>query len=141
MKNPIRTLLTTTLLVALPALLLPGAVSAQAQCEAELTPTEIPAGEAAFQVTADFSEQVGAITMVETAGGSGLAMASPEDIPRADLAAGDEAPRPITMANEGNSATIWLNSQEAEAGTTYQITLQGDSGSCTAELSVAGGGN
>lgn len=140
MRNSIQAFSLRTLLVLLPVAFIPGALSAQAQCEAQLTPAEIPAGEAAVQVTAEFSEEVGAVTTVQAAGESGLAIASPEDIPRTELAAGDEAPQPITMAMEGNSASIWLNSQQAQEGT-YQLALQGDTGTCTAELTVAGGGN
>lgn len=139
MCSSIQTHLSRALFLTLVVALVPSTVSAQAQCEAQLTPAEVPAGEAAFQVTAQISEDVGAISTVQPASESGLAMASPEDIPRADLAAGDEAPRPVTMAMEGNSATIWLNSEEAQAGT-YEVLLQGEAGSCIAEVSVAAGG-
>lgn len=127
--------------------MLPRAVDAQEQqqqqqqeCAVEVTPQQVPAGEAAVSITAQLSEGIGQITALK-AEGSGLALASPDDLQPTEMARGEEegqAPRPVKMAREGNQATVWLSTRDVESGT-HPFTLEGENGTCSGELQVAGG--
>lgn len=107
-------------------------VAAQ-ECEAQLTPSTVPAGEAAVEVTAQLSESVGAVVGVEEADGQ-VSTALPTDVPRTEMAA-EEEPEAIQMSEDGQNVTVWLNTSQAEEGT-YEVSFVGDMGTCTAELTV-----
>ena len=114
-------------------------VQAQAQCVATVTPTEVPAGEVAQRIMVSLSESIGNVTGFEAGEETGLTITAPADLPRVPLAAGgDEPPTPIQMANEGNGATIWLNTADAEPGE-HEFSLVGADGECRGSLTVAAG--
>lgn len=106
-------------------------------CTAELSPAEVQAGSAAVEVTATLSEAPGPVTAVEAAPASGIALASPADLPRADMAAdeAEEAPQPIAMGDAANSWTVWLNTANAAPGR-YQLTFNAGTASCQGEIIV-----
>lgn len=110
------------------------AFPAAAQCTAQASPGEVPAGEAAFRVTFNLSEGIGSVTGVQAAEGSGLALASPGDIPRAEMANPEEEARPIELA-EANAVIVWLSTAGAQAGE-YDLTLLGEGGACDATVTV-----
>jgi hypothetical protein len=105
-----------------------------AQCTAEVAPAELATGEAALRVIFTLSESIGSISGVDAVG-SGLALAAPEDIPRAEMASPDEAPRPIELGAEANTVTVWLRTADAQAGE-FALTLQGEGGTCQARVAV-----
>lgn len=114
----------------------PAAPSAQV-CTAQVTPAEIEAGAPAVQLTVAMSAAVGEVESLEAHSG-GIAVASPQDLPRIELAA-DEAPAPITLdaeADEDNTWKVWVTTNEAEPGT-HQVTFIGSEGRCTADVTVA----
>lgn len=136
--------LSTTLLMAVPLALAPAMVSAQEpteevppQCTALVEPVEVPAGEAAVQVTAALSEDIGAITEFQGPEDSGLQLANPADIPRVDMANPEEEPRPIVMTPESNIAALWLSTAEVTPGE-FEVQLKSEQGQCTAQLTVIG---
>lgn len=114
------------------------AIQQTPQCTMQASPVQVASGEAAVEAAFEISDEFGAISSAEPSPESGLALASGEEIPRADLAAGDEETEPVQMSAEGSSATVWLNTEDAEAGT-YEIELQGERGSCIANVSVTEG--
>jgi hypothetical protein len=112
---------------------LPLGLSAQ-ECTAEVTPAQIEAGAPAVQLTVAMSTDVGEVERLE-AQGSGIAVASPRDLPRIELAAG-ETPAPITMvASEENTWNVWVTTDAAEPGT-HRVTFIGSEGRCSADLTV-----
>jgi hypothetical protein len=114
-------------------------LQAQVQCAATVTPIEVPAGEIAQSIMVSLSEPIGNVTSFEADEETGLTLTAPEDLARVPLAAaGDQPPRPIQMASEGNGATIWLNTVDAEPGE-YEFSLVGADGSCHGSLTVAAG--
>jgi hypothetical protein len=112
-----------------------GAPAQVAMCSGTSTPAEIPAGEAAFRLNIALSSGIGAISAVEAPAESGLVLASPEDIPRAELANATEPAKPIELAADNNSATVWLKSADAKPGE-VELTLKGESGTCTTKVTV-----
>lgn len=155
MREAIFRIMPRTLALALAVALVPATVSAQqdqpnpdqpdaraqqgqqtrGQCTMQTSPIEVAAGQAAADVTIQVEEQFGAITEAEPSMQSGLALASAEDIPRTDLAADEEEAEAIQMSAEGSSATLWLNTEDVEAGT-YYLKLHGERGDCTAQVTV-----
>lgn len=106
-------------------------------CTATVDVASIPAGEAATPVTFSLSESIGEVTGIE-AGESGLRTASPEDLGQSEMAT-EEAPKVIEMSAESEGiAQIWLNTLEAQPGT-FEVTLNSETGSCTAVVTVEGG--
>ena len=116
----------------------------QEQCTVEVTPSEFETGKTAVRITATFSSDIGVVQKLNAPEASGIALASPEDLAIvADMARSEteegeeaEAPRPIVMVADGNQATIWLNTEEAEPGT-HSVTLKGEKGDCTVDVIVA----
>lgn len=106
------------------------------QCMAVIDVEAIPAGEAAVAITFTLSEDVGAITGIESPE-SGLAIAAPEDLPRVDMANEDApAPEPIQMSNDAeNTFTVYLNSAQAQEGT-HDLWLIGEQGRCASQVVV-----
>ena len=105
-------------------------------CTAELTPAHIAPSEAPIQITAVLSEDIG-FSGFEAPEESGLSVVAPEDVPAEAMAAEGETPQPITMAAEANTFLVWLSSKDAQAGT-YEVTLTGETGTCTATIEVEG---
>ena len=158
MRSTPKHALPLALLLAVPFALVPNAVMAQeaeaqeaeAQeadeiqaCTAAVTPSQIPAGEAAVKVTVTFTEDFGAIDGLQAPEGSGLAIVSPEEVPMEELANSEEeaaAEAEEMVADEAagaNTFVVWLNSLEATAGT-FDVTLIGENGTCTASVEVTG---
>ena len=106
----------------------PPPVSAQetetTACTARVLPTEVQANNAAYRLAITLSQPIGDAITFEPAGESGLALAKPEDLPRAPMAADGPPPRPIEMANEGNRVTLWVSTVSAKPGT-HAFTLTG----------------
>lgn len=108
------------------------------QCSADISPATVQAGETATELTAAFSEPLGAIAAIRPDRESGLAVAAPADLPREDMAAEGEEPRPVQMSSDGTSVSVWLNTETAQPGT-HQIAFQGENGECLGEVTVEGG--
>lgn len=106
----------------------------QQQCTAQVTPAQVTAGERAVQVTVETSQQIDALTGIKDSE-SGIALASPEDLPRTEMAAGEPAPRPIEMGAAQNSWNVWLNLEDVEAGE-HELVFETNQGECTAVLTV-----
>ena len=112
----------------------PAAVAAD-QCTGEVSPAEIPSGESAFRLTVALSSGIGAVTGVDAPEGSGLALAAPESIPRAEMANATEPAKPIELAADTNTATVWLTTADAKQGE-VSLTLRGETGTCSATVTV-----
>lgn len=109
---------------------------AVAACTAEVSPVEVPNGSAAVELTVTLPDAPGPLTGVEAAPTSGIALASPADLPRSEMAEdAEEAPRPIAMGESANSWTIWLNTANATPGR-YQLTFNTGAASCQGEIIV-----
>lgn len=107
-----------------------------AACTAEVSPAEVPSGSAAVELTVTLPDAPGPLTAVEAAPRSGIALASPADLPRSEMADdAEEAPRPIAMGESANSWTIWLNTANATPGR-YQLTFNTGMASCQGEIVV-----
>lgn len=104
-------------------------------CTASVLPVEIPAGQPAFSLSVTLSEPVGLITSFDGGEGSGLKLAAPEDLPRVDMAAEGEPPRPIEMSNDESRLRLWLNTVDVEPGA-YDFALLGSGGECTGTVTV-----
>lgn len=148
MKN-VKESLVSALTLALFLVLAPDGLAAQEQqeqemepqCTAEVVPQQIQAGHPAVRVALTLSEAIGPVSGLEAPEASGLAVASPEDLPRSEMAneeAEESTPSPIELGAEGNRVTLWLNTAEAVPGT-HAVTLTGEQGSCAAEVTVAEG--
>lgn len=131
----------TVLTLAAAVALMPSNANAQdpimteMECTAQVFPAQIEAGSEAVRVTVTFSEDIGQVTGVEQETSHGIDIASPMDVPRAPMAAGDPAPTPIQMGDDERSWTFWLNTSEAEEGTHSLVFLAGEN-RCEAELEV-----
>lgn len=108
-----------------------------AACTAEVSPAEVPSGSAATELTVTLPDAPGPLTGVEAAPGSGIALASPGDLPRSEMAAeeAEEAPRPIAMGESANSWSIWLNTANATPGR-YQLTFETGMATCRGEVVI-----
>jgi hypothetical protein len=104
-------------------------------CTAQVNPAQVAPGEKAQQITVAFPQQVGAITGVEAAEGSGIALSAAADLPRTELAAGEPAPSPIEMGEGPNTWNVFLDLSQANAGT-HELTFRSSEGDCTAEITV-----
>ncbi len=110
-------------------------MTTDAECTAEVTPAQIQAGAPAVRVSVTFSEDIGDVTGVDEANAHGISIASPMDVPRAEMAAGDEVPTPIQMGDDETTWTFYLNTSEAEEGTHPLVFVAGEN-RCEAELEV-----
>lgn len=137
-KSSIKGLMAFGLAAALTAL--PAHLTAQepepmsGQCTAQLTPAQVSAGEQAVQVTVETSQQIDALTGIKDSE-SGISLASPEDLPRTEMAAGEPSPRPIQMGAGQNSWNVWLNLQDAQQGD-HELTFETNQGECTGQITV-----
>jgi len=132
----------TALTLAAAVALMPSNLNAQditpeVQCTAEVSPAQIEAGSEAVEVTVTFSEDIGHVTGVkqEKEDARGIKIASPADVPRADMARGEPAPTPIQMGDDGTTWTVWLNVSEVDEGTHSLVFLAGEN-RCAGELEV-----
>lgn len=130
----------TALTLAAAVALVPSNVNAQdympeAQCSAQVSPAQIEAGSKAVRVTVTFSEDIGHVTGVEQENAHGIKIASPMDVPRADMATGEPPPTPIQMGDDQAGWTVWLNMSEADEGTHSLVFLAGEN-RCAGELEV-----
>lgn len=69
--------------------------------------------------------------------GDDLKLAEGDDLPatqREMAASGEQENEAIQMSTQ-NSVTLWLNSEDASAGT-YHFTLEGENGECTGQIEV-----
>jgi len=147
----IEKIIAAALFVGLPLAVSPAAVTAQdadvealeqeapeqqeaQQCVATADPTELQAGQPAIQVTASLSEDLGIVGGFQGPEASGLGLADPADIPRAELAAEEEVAS-IAMTPETNTVSFWLSTAESTPGT-YEAEVTSEQGSCTLTLNV-----
>ena len=105
-------------------------------CTAEISPAALPAGSDAVRVMASLSEDVGVVRGVEGSEESGIAMASPDEMPRTELVtAGGEA-GPIQMGADENTWALWLNTAAARPGS-HSIRIVADGGVCEGRVSIS----
>lgn len=124
-------------LTALPAhLTAQDPVPEQEQCTAQITPAQVTAGEQAVQVTVETTQQIDALTGIADSE-SGIALASPENLPRTEMAAGEPTPRPIEMGAAQNTWNVWLDLQDAQPGQ-HELKFETNQGECTAQIQVSG---
>jgi hypothetical protein len=126
----------------------PAVPAAPAMCTAQAEPAQVQAGQAAVRLTFTLSSGIGAITGVEAPEGSGLALAAAQDIPRAAMAnptpnanaadASQEA-KPIELAAESNTVSVWLKTAGVQAGE-FELKLKGENDTtCNTKVRVAAG--
>lgn len=126
-----------------PLALLASTASAQEEegdpCTADLSPASIRVESPAMRVTARLSRNVGEITAVDGPGASGVRLSTSAELElMAKAAQEDEDPeQPIALSADGHTATLWLNTEDAEPGR-YTITLEGETGTCTSEITIDG---
>lgn len=149
MERLLRGSLSAALVMAVSVALAPSTAVAQeegsekqekvVECTAEFTPTAVRPGQIATRVSVSLTRPIGTVKKLEAAEGSGVALATQEDLNMADLAReGDEegsVPEPIVMSREANMVTVWLNTRDAEEGT-YHVLLKGEEGKCAGEIAV-----
>jgi hypothetical protein len=109
------------------------ATPAAPACTAEVLPVEIAAGVTAVRLSVVLSADVGDVTSMEAAEGSGIAVSAPADLPRVPLAT--EEPQAIAAGMGDNTWTVWVNTNEVDPGT-HAVTFIGPEGRCTADLTV-----
>ena len=109
---------------------------AMQQCTAQAEPAHVQSGQKAERVSIALSSAVGNVTAFTTENAeAGIRLADAADLPKTEMAAEEAAPKPIEMAAETDHVTIWLNTENAEAGT-YAFTLKGESGACTGSIMI-----
>ena len=113
----------------------PAAAATAPQCTAKATPAEVAAGQAAVKLTFELSSSIGAVSGVEAPEGSGIALAAAADIPREGMANPTEAARPIELAADTNTLTLWIKTAGVQAGE-FALTLQGQNGTCSGTVTV-----
>jgi hypothetical protein len=111
----------------------PAAPAAAPVCTAEVLPAEIAAGVTAVRLSVVLSEDVGNVTSMEAAEGSGITVSAPADLPRVPLAT--EEPQAIAAGIGENTWNVWVNTNEVDPGT-HAVTFIGPEGRCTADLTV-----
>ena len=114
-------------------LVIPSQVDAQ-ECRAQIQPAEVDAGETATRLQVTLPQPIGAVERLQAPQSSGLAVASPRDIPRIALAADEEA-TPIAMGDAENHWMVWVSTNASQPGT-HAVTFVGTEGSCSANLTV-----
>ena len=110
-------------------------LDAQQQCTAEIQPQQVAAGSNAVPVTITVSEPIGPVTGVNVDEESGISLAAASDLPRTEMAAGEEQPQPIRMGEGENTWIVWLNLAEAQEGS-HELSFTSTQGECTANLEV-----
>lgn len=129
------------LLGVAPLALLVSTASAQEEeagaCTADLTPASIRVESPAVRVTARLSENIGEITAVDGPGESGVRLSTTAELELMARAAEEEPEEPIALSADGHTATLWLNTEDAEPGR-HTITLEGETGTCTSDIAIDG---
>lgn len=105
------------------------------ECTAELSPPEVDAGKAAVELSVTLSESVGMVHGLEAPPGSGISLASPNDVPRTQMARPDEAREAIAMGESESIWAMWLNTADAQPGV-YRVVFTGTEGQCVGEVTV-----
>lgn len=108
--------------------------------------TDVPTverGQTAVALEVQLSEGLREITEFAAAEGSGLSLASEEDLARTEMARTgeqeqDQQPQPISMTEGSRTATVWINTEEASPGT-YQVSFRGGDARCDTQLRVKDG--
>jgi hypothetical protein len=113
----------------------PAGAPAPAACTAKATPAEVATGQNAVKLTFALSAPIGAVSGVQAPEGSGIAVAAATDIPREALANADQAARPIELAADTNTLTLWIKTAGVKAGE-FPLTLRGANGTCTGTVTV-----
>lgn len=127
----------------LPLALLAATTAAQQEdpdaCTAELSPGTIRVESPGIRVTARLNRDVGEITAVDGSGDSGVRLATPAELELMARTSGRDPGRlePIARSNDGTTVTLWLNTEDAEPGR-YTITLEGETGACSSDITIDG---
>lgn len=116
---------------------------AQESCSAQVKPAALEVGQTVVRARLALSGDIGAVETFAAPEKSGIALADPADIPKAEMAKEKtrkgqkpSTPEPLTVnAGEHPSATVWLNTEAATPGS-YEVRLEGAEGSCTGSLVV-----
>lgn len=104
----------------------------------------VPSGQAAVGLEVRLTGDLREITEFAAAEGSGLRLASPDDISRTDMARrpeqteeqGQQQKQSISMATDGSRrAIVWINTEEATPDT-YAVSFRGSGGKCDAMIRV-----
>lgn len=114
------------------------AETAQQECTAEVKTNPVPAGEQAVALEIQLSQEIGELTGITAPDGSGVALASPDDLAKTDMARQETEgqPQPIQMAaGNSRSATVWVNTADATPGS-YQISFDSEQNSCIGTVKV-----
>lgn len=110
----------------------------QQECTATLEQSTVPAGQKAVALNAAFSKDIGEVKDISAPEGSGIAKATPskEQTKMAmEKQKADEGQQ--KMADEAATHTLWLSTESAKPGT-YALTVKGEKGLCTAQVTVGG---
>jgi hypothetical protein len=111
------------------------AATPAAQCTAKATPAEVATGQAAVKLTFELSSPIGAVSGMEAPEGSGIQVAAAADIPREGLSNPTEQARPIELATETNTLTLWIKTAGVQAGE-FALNLRGQNGTCSGTITV-----
>lgn len=108
------------------------------------TPTVKP-GQQAVALQVQLSGNLRQITDFSADENSGLELASEDDLGRADMAArteeeGQQQKQPISMERGSQTATVWINTEDAEQGT-YQVSFRGNNSKCDTQIRVSENGS
>lgn len=137
MRTVPRAIAAWSLAVAMIALV-PAGIQAQDEasepCKAIVSPMEIPAGSQAVQITLNLSQDVGPISGLESTQPGALSLADPADLPRTEMAAEAETPKPIEMSG-ANVWRLWINTVKVEPGE-QTFAVMGAEGRCTATVTI-----
>lgn len=123
-----------------PLAILASSASAQEEdsaCTAELSPASIRVESPAIRVTARLSLDIGEITAVDGPDESGVRLSSAAELDLMARAADADPEEPVELSGDGHTATLWLNTEDAAPGR-YTITLEGETGVCTSDITIDG---
>lgn len=114
----------------------------QAERQGQADVPTVESGKAAVTLQVQVSEGLRQITEFAAAEGSGLRLASEDDLSTTDMTrTGDQEqsqPQPISMDEGSRTATVWVNTEEASPGT-YQVSFRGGETQCDTQLRVKDG--
>lgn len=123
-----------------PLAILASSASAQEEdgaCKAELSPGSIRVESPAIRVTARLSRDIGEITALDGPDESGVRLSSTAELELMAKTTDADPEDPVALSADGHTATLWLNTEDAEPGR-YTITLEGETGACTSDITVDG---
>lgn len=110
-------------------------IGGEQACTVEFQPQQVAAGSNAVPVTITVSEPIGPVTGLNADEMSGIKLATAADLPRTEMAAGEEQPQPIRMGEGENTWIVWLNLAEAQEGT-HELSFTSTQGECAGSLEV-----